>query len=172
MLAKNIFITGFMGTGKSTVGRLLAQRTRKTFLDIDEIIECREGLSIKDIFSKKGEEYFRNLETNILKEISSRQGVIVATGGGTLLSEENVKLAESCGDIILLWATPEVILERLKQEKDCRPLLSGSNKLAQIITLLNKRKEKYNRFGYQIDTSHLTIEQVVVKILELYQEDV
>lgn len=165
MLEKNIFITGFMGTGKSTVGRYLAQKTGKIFLDMDNIIESQEGCSISDLFSIKGETYFRKLETKVLKEICQRRGIIVATGGGTFLSEENIELAHSCGDIILLKAAPEVIAERLKKETDSRPLLWGRNYLTQIKTLLNKRQEKYNRFENQIDTSNLTIKQVVAKIM-------
>ncbi|GAB4111984.1 MAG: shikimate kinase [Candidatus Caldatribacteriota bacterium] len=169
MVEKNIFITGFMGTGKSAVGECLAQKTGKVFLDMDKVIESQEGNSIKEIFASKGENYFRSLETRILKEISSRQGIIVATGGGALLSEENYQLACNGGYIVLLWATPEVILERLKKEKDIRPLLSGSDRLEKIKMLLQQRKEKYNRIKYQIETTNLSIDQVAKAIIELFQ---
>jgi len=158
-----------MGTGKSAVGECLARKTGKIFLDMDKVIESQEGNSIKEIFATKGENYFRILETRILKEISSRQGIIVATGGGALLSEENYQLACNCGSIVLLWATPEAILERLKKEKDIRPLLSGSDRLEKIKVLLQQRKEKYNRIKCQIETTNLSIEQVADAIIELFQ---
>jgi shikimate kinase len=159
-----------MGTGKSTVGMCLAKKTGKIFLDTDYLIESREGKSINEIFLTYGEDYFRNLENNILKEICISRDVIVATGGGTLLYEENFQLAHDCGIPILLWANPEVIMKRLRGEEDKRPLLSGADRLEKITALLNKRKDSYNRFEYRVDTSNLTVEQVVVKIIELCRE--
>ena len=170
MLTKNVFITGFMGTGKSTVGIHLAKKTGKTFLDTDYLIESREGKSINEIFLTYGENHFRNLENNILKEVCTRKDVIVATGGGTLLSEENFQLVHDCGIPILLWANPEVIMKRLTGEENKRPLLSGAGRLKKIKALLNKRKDSYNRFEYRVDTSNLTVEQVVAKIIELCGE--
>lgn len=170
MLTKNVFITGFMGTGKSTVGIHLAKKTGKTFLDTDYLIESREGKSINEIFLTYGENHFRNLENNILKEICISKDVIVATGGGTLLSKENFQLVHDCGIPILLLANPEVIMKRLIGEEDKRPLLSGAGRLEKITALLNKREESYNRFEYRVDTSNLTVEQVVAKIIELCWE--
>ncbi len=170
MLTKNVFIAGFMGTGKSTVGMRLAKKTGKIFLDTDYLIESREGRSINEIFLTYGEDYFRNLENNILKEICISKDVIVATGGGTLLSEENFQLVHDCGIPILLWANPEVITKRLRGEEDKRPLFSGTDGLEKITALLNKRKDSYNRFEFRVDTSNLTVEQVVVKIIELCGE--
>jgi shikimate kinase len=168
LLAKNVFITGFMGTGKSTVGKYLAKKTGKIFLDTDYLIESREGKSINEIFLTYGENHFRNLENNILKEVCIRKDVIVATGGGTLLSEKNYQLAYLKGIIILLWATPEVIVERLSREGDRRPLLFGAGKLEKVSLLINQRKESYNRFEYRIDTSNLAIEEVANRIIKLW----
>ncbi len=161
-----------MGTGKSTVGKLLAKITDRSFLDTDKLIESREKMSINDIFSQYGEKYFRNLENNLMKEICLNQNTVIATGGGTLLIEDNYQLATRCGIIFLLQAKPEIILNRLKDEPDTRPLLSGVNKLEKISFLLEQREEKYNRFKLIIDTSNLTAEDVVSRIIELYKKEI
>lgn len=168
MLSKNIIITGFMGTGKSTVGKYLAVTMGKQFLDMDSLIEEREGKSIPDIFQQKGEKYFRMLEKKTLKKIAKEKNMVIATGGGTLLEEENYLLAEKEGLVILLKANSTVIFSRLKSDED-RPLLSGNNKLNKIIDLMKKRKEKYDCFPYSIDTSDLTVEQIVGKIIGIYR---
>ncbi len=156
-----------MGTGKSTVGKYLAKKMGKPFLDTDSMIECREGISINKIFINYGEGYFRNLENTLIKEICNKQNVVVSTGGGTLLSEDNFQSANSCGIVFLLWAKPAIIMERLKKEADIRPLLSGANRLEKISLLLDQRKEKYNRFKYQIDTSELSVSEVASKIMDI-----
>ncbi|MDD4289287.1 MAG: shikimate kinase [Atribacterota bacterium] len=167
MLKDNIFITGFMGTGKSTVACALAKKINKNLIDTDKIIESRIGKSIAEIFDSEGEEYFRRIEKQIFQEIASINNLVIATGGGTLLDKENHRLALKNGIIILLQASPQVIFSRLQKE-NLRPLLSGKNKLAKIIDLLNKRKAKYCRFEYCIDTSYLTVNQVVEKIIQIY----
>lgn len=164
----NIFITGFMGTGKSTVACALAQKIKKNLVDTDKIIESRTGKSIAEIFDSEGEECFRRIEKQIFQEIASRNNLVIATGGGTLLDKENYRLALKNGIVILLQAIPQVIFSRLQKESS-RPLLSGENKLAKIIDLLNKRKAKYSRFEYCIDTSYLTVNQVVEKIIQIYR---
>ncbi|MDD4362845.1 MAG: shikimate kinase [Atribacterota bacterium] len=168
MLSKNIIITGFMGTGKSTVGKSLAFILKKQFLDMDSLIEEKEGKSITDIFQLKGENYFRNLEKNILKEIIMGENMVIATGGGALLEEDNFILANKEGLVVLLKATPTVIFSRLKKDKN-RPLLSGDDKLRKIIDLMEKRKEKYDRFANSIDTSDFTVEQIVGEIIKIYR---
>ena len=93
----NLYLLGFMGTGKTSVGRLLSQRLSWKFLDLDDLIEEREGLKIAEIFSQKGEPYFRDLETKILKEVAQKSKLIVACGGGVVLKEENLSLIENSG---------------------------------------------------------------------------
>ncbi len=170
MLKRNIFITGFMGTGKSTIAHTLSNKMGKKCIDIDSIIENREGKPIVNIFNEEGESYFRKLEKEVLKEILKKKNLIVATGGGTLLDEENFQLAQKNGIIVLLKARPEVIFNRLKKE-NTRPLLSGENMLEKIICLMNKRKKQYSRFTNCIDTSDIPVEEVVKKVLKICQGD-
>jgi len=120
MKKHNLYITGFMGTGKSVVGKTLAQKMGKIFIDVDTAIKDRQGKKIADIFNEWGESHFRKLETNLLKEIVQRNDLVIATGGGTLLSEENVQLANQGGTIICLRANPMVIYQRIKKDNKRR----------------------------------------------------
>jgi len=169
MKKHNLYITGFMGTGKSVVGKTLAQKTGKIFIDVDTAIKDRQGKKIVEIFNEWGESHFRKLETNLLKEIVQRDDLVIATGGGTLLSEENVQLANKGGTIICLSANPMVIYQRIKED-DKRPLLKKGDKLEKIKSFLEKRKELYNQFTWQVDTSKLTVEEVVDEILNILEK--
>jgi len=155
-----------MGTGKSTVARALADKMNRTFIDMDILIEEKEGKTISDIFNKKGEAYFRKIEKTIISEIAKQERLVIATGGGTLLDEDNYRLIQKNSLVILLQANPEIIYNRLKTE-DSRPLLSGENKLYRIINLMNRREAKYSRFEHSIDTSDLTVTQVVNRIINI-----
>jgi len=157
-----------MGTGKSTVAIALADQMNKKFVDMDSLIEKKEGKPITDIFNDEGEFYFRKVEREILIEIMKRNDLVIATGGGSLLDDENYQLARKNSTIILLYANPEVIFNRLKDESS-RPLLSEENKLDRIMSLMKQRKEKYNRFEHCVDTSNLTVAQVVDEILKIYR---
>jgi len=174
VLRKNIFITGFMGTGKSTVAIALADKVNKKFIDMDILIEKKEGKSITDIFNDEGESYFRKVERTILKEMIKKNDLVIATGGGSLLNDENYHLARENSVIILLKANPEVIFDRLREDSE-RPLLSEENKLDRIKILMEQRKDKYSRFEYSIDTSNLPVAQVVDEIIKIcrreYNED-
>jgi len=169
MKKHNLYITGFMGTGKSAVGKVLAQKTGKIFIDMDKAITDRQGISIADIFQKWGESHFRKLETNLLKEIVQRNDLVVATGGGTLLSEENVQLANQGGTIICLSANPMVIHQRIKEDRK-RPLLYSGDKLGEIKSFLEKRKDHYDQFAWQVDTSQLNVEEVVDVIMNILEK--
>jgi shikimate kinase len=170
LIDKNIFITGFMGTGKTTVAHALSNQAGKNFIDMDRIIENREKKSIVDIFSTRGEAYFREVEREVLNEIIKQQNLVIATGGGTLLDNGNYQLCRENGIIVLLWARPEVIFDRLKKE-NTRPLLSGENKFERIISLMKKRKRQYDLFTNCIDTSDIAVEQVVKEVLKICRGD-
>lgn len=154
-----------MGTGKTAVGRALAKRLRMRFVDMDDIIEEREGMKISDIFAKKGEAYFRRVEKMVVKDIAVQSGLVVASGGGAIIDEENVRNFKSNGAIFCLVATPERILERTKGHTH-RPLLNVSDPKEKISELLAKRAEYYARADYRIDTTDLSVNEVADKIME------
>lgn len=166
----NIYLLGFMGTGKTLVGKLLSQRIGWAFLDLDDLIEAKEGLKIVEIFAQKGEPYFRNLETQVLKEVSSQDKLVVACGGGIVLKEENLSLINNSGVGFCLEAKPQIIYERTKNFSH-RPLLNVENPQAKIKALLKERAPFYAKVRYHIDTSHLTAQEVVDKILKILKEE-
>ncbi len=139
----NIFLIGFMGAGKSTISAALGRMLSMEVIEMDELIVKREGMSIPQIFEKHGETYFRELETGLLVELESRSGVIVSCGGGTAMRECNVEKMRKSGSIVLLTATPETILERVKDSHD-RPLLENNKTVEYISELLGKRQPKYD----------------------------
>lgn len=139
---QNIFLIGFMGTGKSTVAEYLGEHFDMQVLEMDETISDRENMSITDIFEKKGEEYFRNLETSLLKEVGVNGNTVVSCGGGTPMRTENVEEMKKNGKIVLLTATPETIYNRVKNSHN-RPLLENNMNVEYISELLGKRQEKY-----------------------------
>ena len=154
-----IILTGFMGTGKSQVGRLLAQWWGLKLVETDAVIERQEGASIAQIFAQHGEAYFRDLETAILRDILSEERLVISTGGGILLRPENLQLLRCAGPIICLQASPETILARTSPTAD-RPLLNKPEPLAEIKGLLAARAEAYQQADYHLDTDDLTAEQV------------
>ena len=138
----NIVLIGFMGTGKSTISAHLSRCFDMETVDMDQVIAEKEGMSISKIFETYGEEYFRNAETNLLKELQSRKNVVISCGGGTPLREENVKEMKKNGKVVLLTAKPETIFERVKDNHD-RPLLENNKSVEFIEELMLKRMDKY-----------------------------
>ncbi|MCX5687815.1 MAG: shikimate kinase [Candidatus Omnitrophica bacterium] len=161
---KNIILVGFMGTGKSVVGKLLAKKLNRDFLESDDIIEAKEKMSIKDIFEKKLEPYFRLVEKEVIKEAAKRENVVISAGGGAIIDEENFKNLKNNGIIICLKASPETILKRTKDLKT-RPLLNVLDPKKRIEELLAKRELFYNKADYSVDTDNLSINDVVLKII-------
>ena len=137
----NIYLIGFMGAGKSSVSRALAEISGLNEIDMDEEIVKREGRTIPEIFESEGEVYFRDVESGVLAELAKKTGQIVSCGGGTILREENRKLM---GEVIYLSATPETIYERGKNGKN-RPLLNGHMSVAYIRELLEQRMPAYQQ---------------------------
>ncbi len=161
----NIVLTGFMGTGKSGIGKRLAKRLGMSYLDTDELIEEREKDSVPAIFKKKGEEYFRRLETKVVKEVALLDNFVISTGGGVVLREGNIRLLKKNAFIVCLFASPEVILKRTKGD-DNRPLLGVNNQKKRIEELLALRKPYYEKADSTVDTSALDSEGVVEEIIE------
>lgn len=138
----NIFFIGFMGVGKTTISEYLSEMLNKDKIDIDSYIEEKEKMAISQIFEQYGENYFRNCETNALKEISEKNNRIISCGGGIILREENIDLMKKQGKIVLLTASPETIYERVKCSKE-RPILNNDMSIGFISSLLKEREEMY-----------------------------
>jgi shikimate kinase len=162
---RNLILCGFMGTGKSSVGKKLAELTDREFLDMDAVIEAEEGISIPQIFSSRGESAFRKLESNLIDQIAERSGLIVATGGGAIADPQNLAKLKSCGILVTLMADIPTILSRVGSGDD-RPMLQATDREERIKSLLDKRAKAYAQADFIINTSSLTIDQVAQEILE------
>lgn len=167
--SNNIALTGLMGTGKSSVGRTIARFLKRKFIDTDYLIEQKEGKSIKDIFSKKGEEYFRKIEREVIDEVFKEDSVVVSLGGGSIINDENRKLVKEKSTLITLIAEPEEIYERVKRRKH-RPLLNDAeDQLDTLKNLWTERKKAYLDSHLQIHTSEKEIEDVAAEVLKSLQ---
>ncbi len=142
----NIVLTGFMGTGKTAVGRILANETGREFVDTDDLIVHRTGLSIVRLFRERGEEDFRRLETELIREYAGKRDLVIATGGRLMLNPLNALLVHGRAAIFCLVASPEEILARVKNDPRRRPLLEVDDPLLTIRKLLDQRQEGYNQF--------------------------
>jgi shikimate kinase len=161
---QNIILVGFMGTGKTTVGRIVAERRGMSFVDMDDLIEEREAKSIDSIFAEDGEAHFRALERQLVKELAQSQGLVIGAGGGVVLNPDNIGDYEATGLVVCLTAPPDVILERVAKDSH-RPLLEGGEKAQKIIGMLESRKALYGAIPFQVDTTKLTPDQVADEIV-------
>jgi shikimate kinase len=141
---KNLVLTGFMGTGKTTVGKILAERLGYDFLDTDAVIESRAG-PIPDIFQSAGEGGFREMERSVARDLTGRTGLVIATGGRMMLDPECAACLESAADVVCLHASPETIIERIGDTVQ-RPLLDVADAPTRVRELLAERAEGYGRF--------------------------
>lgn len=168
MPGPNIILTGFMGTGKTTVGKLVAGRLGYRFLDTDALIEERFGRTIPEIFREEGEAAFRAMEAAVARELGRRKGLVISTGGRMMLDPGNAAALGNEGRVFCLQAAPEEILARVtKDPVGQRPLLEGDDPLARIQALLREREAGYARFTL-IETSGRTPGEVAARLLELY----
>ena len=163
---RNIVLTGFMGTGKTEVGRRVAARLGRPFVDMDARIEEREGRTIPQIFAQSGEPYFRRLEAALVKELAAQRGLVIATGGGALIPEENRRLMVASSLVICLWADEETLLHRLRHDTQ-RPLLARPDWQRYLRDLLAARRPAYESLPYHIDTTGKTVDEVVEAVLAL-----
>ncbi len=166
---KNIVLFGFMGTGKTAIAHCLGDRLNCPVVEMDDLIEVREEMSISRIFAEKGERYFRQCERELVMDLSREGGKIIATGGGVILNPENIEDFKKTGIIFCLTARPEVIMSRVEKETH-RPLLEVANRLERIKELLAARRPFYDRIEHRIDTSDLTVEEVVEHIIDMTEQ--
>ena len=166
----NIVLIGFMGTGKSTIARELAKTRQMNIVEMDEEIVRRRGKSIADIFEEEGEEYFRDLETALLKELQTKENQVISCGGGAVLREENVRVMKKNGCVVLLTALPQTIYERVKNNTD-RPILQGNMNVEYIASLMEKRREKYEKASdIVIATDGKNVSQICEEMLQKLAE--
>ncbi|HIX63750.1 MAG TPA: chorismate mutase [Candidatus Mediterraneibacter colneyensis] len=176
LFSYNIVLIGFMGAGKSTISDYLSMMFDMKLVEMDQEISERQEMSIPDIFATYGEEYFRNLETELLKELQTGRNCIISCGGGVAMREQNVTEMKKNGRVVLLTASPETIYERVKDSND-RPLLKDNNNVEYIAELMEKRREKYEAAAdIVIQTDNKTIlqicEELITKLMELDKENV
>ena len=168
---KNIFLIGFMGCGKSTIARMLSEKLGVAQVEMDELIVQEQGMPITGIFEKYGEAHFRDIETDLVRRLQARDGVVVSCGGGAVLREENRRLMKESGVIIWLTAKPETILERVKGNTD-RPILNGNMNVEYIAELMEKRRPKYEAAAdIVISTDMKNAREICEEILESMQKD-
>jgi shikimate kinase len=165
---KNIVLTWFMGTGKTAVAKELSRLLNMKSVDVDAEIEAAQGMTINDIFRNFGESRFREIETEMIKKIAAKENIIISTGGGAVLKEENMHALRSSGVIFCLSATPANILERVRGNDD-RPLLKVDDPLAKITELLEFRRPFYDKAGEMIDTENKSPLRIAEEITEIFK---
>lgn len=164
----NIVLIGFMGTGKTAVGKRLAALLEKEFYDSDQEVETVTGMTISQLFNKFGEVRFRSEEYLALQRLAQNKNCVIATGGGAVLNEENINQLAETGVVICLTARPEVIYERVKRRNN-RPLLRKGDLYQSILELLAEREELYRKADYTIDTSELGFQEIIDLILDFLE---
>lgn len=178
MKKKLVFLTGFMASGKSTIGQILANTIGWSFYDLDLIIEKREGKRIRQIFEVEGEAYFRDLETKILKELFDLNKSIIALGGGTIIHADNLKLIKDNGLLIYLESSPEETYKRLRFKRDRPMMLFNSSDepthdeyIARINELLNLRKKFYDQADIKFNTDNIKIGRSVDRLASIIKKE-
>ncbi|MGC8968243.1 MAG: shikimate kinase [Thermus sp.] len=161
-----VTLTGFMGVGKSRIGRELSRALMLHFIDLDRYIERRTGVSIPDIFRHLGEEAFRRMEREAVRELAGKDYLVLSLGGGTFVDPENRKVLLERGPVVALWASPETILERTLRKPGERPLLQVEDPLERIRALLEARTPVYREAHIHVSTDHRKVEEVVAEIVE------
>lgn len=166
-MKSNIVLCGFMGCGKSTIGRALAEKLNMKLIDTDTYIEKKEGMSISEIFTTKGEDYFRNAELEVCRELSELRSCIISTGGGTLLKEENAAEIKKGGTVFFLNVSPQTVLTRLRYDTT-RPLLQREDKEKAVNDLMDQRMPLYKKAADYVVNAEEPPRKVCAKIVSLY----
>jgi shikimate kinase len=164
---QNIALIGFMGTGKSSVGQIVAQQLHFTFLDTDHVIESRTGKSISDLFAQDGEPAFRELEKKIVAELATRKKTVISTGGGLPVNPDNLASLKTHALTVCLWASAEKIWERVRSQTH-RPLLNEPDPLAKIKRLLEQREPFYRQADVLLNTEMRALKDVAQQVIHQY----
>jgi len=167
MSKTNIILVGFMGTGKSATGHLIAHRLERTLVDMDSMIEDRAGKKISAIFEQEGEHSFRKMERDLVRELAEKRNLVVAAGGGVVINPENIQDFARTGMVVCLHATPTAILSRVQRESH-RPLLENGDKEKRILDLLESRRPLYEAIPFQVDTTYLSPEKAADRVIDMY----
>jgi shikimate kinase len=165
---RNLALCGFMGTGKSSVGRIVAEQLRFAFLDTDTVIEARAGKPIAEIFAAEGEPAFRELEQRIVKELALRDRTVISTGGGLIVNPENLANLKQHALVVCLWASPETIWARVKSQTH-RPLLAEADPLEAIKRLLRERAPHYKQADVLLSTELRSPREVAQQVLHQFR---
>ena len=165
MNMKTIVLTGMMGTGKTSIGNMLAQQILCEFIDLDEQIENSENLSVSEIFEKFGEKYFRDKEAKTIKEVFAPENMVISLGGGTFENPEIREFLLNNAEVVYLETSAQTIFDRIKNNSS-RPLLKDRMNIETINQILTSRKENYKLATYSIITDNKTIEDVVLEIIK------
>lgn len=172
-----IFLTGFMASGKSTIGPILANTIGWDFLDLDKVIEEKTSKKIVDIFREEGEKFFRELETNTLTEITRLKKYVISLGGGTIENEENLKMINNNGILVYLETSPEAAYRRLRFKRDRPALLFDDHEptkeefLNRINTILRRRLKYYNQADIKINTDNKPVGITVDQLVKILRKD-
>lgn len=166
---KNLVLVGFMGSGKSAIGRRVAERLGLSFLDMDAEIERKAGRKISEIFAEEGESYFRFRERREVIELAGQQGKVIATGGGVVLDADNLKDFHKTCVVVCLWVDADTAFERTKRATH-RPLLQSEDPKQRIEELLAKRGPLYQQIDNVVDTRGRSMESIVEDVVRIYRE--
>lgn len=172
-----IYLAGFMGSGKSTIGPILANTIGWDSIDLDKVIEEKTGKKVKEIFEQNGEPYFRKIESDMLRELSAGENVVISLGGGTIADERNLSVMKKSGTIIYLKASTDSFYKRLKYKRD-RPNLNPTNSdelnkekfVSRINDLMAQRKKYYEQANIIVDTDDASVGQTVDRIVKLLKK--
>ena len=163
-IISNLALVGFMGTGKSSVGRFVAEHLQFDFLDTDEIIEARSGISISEIFAQNGEVAFRELEHQVVQELAARTQTVISTGGGLPINPANLQSLKQHALVVCLWASPEKCWERVRHQSH-RPLLADGDPLSKIRSLLSLREPFYKQADVLVNTEWRSVREVALQVI-------
>lgn len=165
--AKNIVLIGLMGSGKSTIGRTIAKKLGRRFIDTDRLIERKTGKTVAEIFDGEGESAFRKIERETIKKISQYIGIVIATGGGALKEIENFKFLKESGWIIALYASPSTLYQRIAGKRIRPLLLNQEDPVKKLEEVFNERKNAYAMADFQISTENKNINQIADEVIDL-----